>query len=150
MSQDELDAKAHAERELGQKQAALMKLNTPNRICGLLTARGRSDEWDKAFEHIAAHFRADPLNKPSHTLFHKKYCEKEAVKALIMKAAAGPSSVIWAKLKIGGLPLGRPAIKIVREFPEQIGDRADLVCLVIIADHQGKLVTAYPGAKKEL
>ena len=94
---DELDAKVQAERELGQKQAALMKLKTPGRICGLLTARGRSVEWDKAFEHIAEHFKVDPL-KPSHTRFHKKYCENEAVKALIKNAAERPSSVIWAKL----------------------------------------------------
>jgi hypothetical protein len=149
MAQDEVDARAQAERELGQKQAALMKLNAPSRICGLLTARGRSVDWDKAFEHIAEHFKADPL-KPKHTCFQSKYCEKEAVKALIKDAAGRPSSVIWAKLTIGGMPAGRPGIKIVRDFAEPIGDRADLVCLIIIADHQGKLVTAYPGTRNDL
>jgi len=149
MSQDERDAKMQAERELGLKQAALMKLNTPSRICGLLTARGRSVEWDKAFEHIAEHFRANPL-KPLHTLFQKKYRENEAVKVLIKNAAGRPSAVIWATLRIDGMPLGRPGIKIVREFAEQIGDRPDLTCLLIIADHQGKLITAYPGSRKDL
>jgi len=36
----------HNEAELGWKIAAVMKANAASRVCGLLTARGRSDEWE--------------------------------------------------------------------------------------------------------
>lgn len=147
MSRTDEDVEAQIERALGQKQAALMKLNTPRRICGLLTARGRSVEWEKAFEHIEAHFRSDS-GKPSHTRFQKKYCDEDAVKDLIKRAAAAPSTVAFARLNIHGMPIGRPGIKMVRDFGQPIGDRPDLVCLIIIADSQGTLVTAYPGTKQ--
>jgi hypothetical protein len=149
MPQDDKDIEAQIEQALGKKQAALMKQNTPRRICGLLTARGRWVEWEKAFQHIAAHFEAGPA-KPSHTRFLKKYCDEEAVKDLIKRAAGKPSTVSFAKLNISGMPTGRPGIKIVRAFAEPVGDRPDLVCLVIVADSQGTLVTAYPGTKEEL
>jgi hypothetical protein len=149
MSQKDREVEAQVEQALGQKLAALMKQNIPRRICGLLTARGRCVEWEKAFEHVSAHFRSD-ASKPSHTRFHKKYCDQEAVKDLIKRAAAAPSGVTFARLTIGGIPLGRPCIKIVRAFGEVIGDRPDLVCLIVIADSQGTLVTAYPGTTSDL
>jgi hypothetical protein len=149
MSHNDKDAEAQIVKELGQKQAALMKQNAPTRISGLLTAHGRSVEWDKAFEHISSHFKAD-AGKPSHARFDKKYCDQEAVKGLIKQAANNPSSVTYAKLTIGGAPIGRPGIKIVRAFGEAVGDRPDLVCLIIMADSRGTLVTAYPGTTREL
>lgn len=139
----------------------------PRRICGLLTARGRWAEWEKAFEHIAMHFRPMPMEpwnvvevdqqsdsttieKPRHSLFHKKYRNERAVKELIRRAVAGPSAVMPTRLKIAGKPLGRDAVKIVRHFAEPVGDTPDLVCVVVIADSQGTLITAYPGTKKAL
>jgi hypothetical protein len=148
MSQNDKDVEAQIVQALGQKQAALMKKNTPSRICGLLTARGRCVEWEAAFEHISPHFKANS-GKPSHTRFHDKYCDQEAVKDLIKRAAGAPSSVTYTKLTTDGIPVGRPAIKIVRDFGEPVGDRPDLVCLIIVADSQGKLVTAYPGTRKD-
>ena len=126
-----------------------MLVTTPRRICGLLTARGRSAEWEKAFVHISTHFRSD-LSKPTHTCFQKKYCDQEAVKELIKRAAGAPSSVRPAKLTIGSMPVGRDCIIIVRDFAEPIGDTTDLTCLIIVADSQGNLITAYPGTKKDL
>jgi len=149
MPESNVDVRAQAIRELGEKQFALMMQNTPHRICGLLTARGRSVEWEKAFLHIALHFGPDH-RKPSHTVFRKKFCNEAAVKDLVRQAANAPSTVICTKLTIDGVPLGRPGIKIVRAFREPIGSTADLLCLVVIADFQGTLITAFPGTSKEL
>jgi hypothetical protein len=121
----------------------------PRRICGLLTARGRSAEWEKAFEHIALHFKND-LGKKAHTRFRKKYCNEAAVKELILRAANAPSSVKITKLTIAGLPLGADGIKIVRTFSEPIGDSEDLTCLLIITNAQGTLMTAYPAPIESL
>jgi hypothetical protein len=35
-------------QEIGVKLTGILKENTPGRICGLLTARGRSSEWETA------------------------------------------------------------------------------------------------------
>jgi hypothetical protein len=43
-------------QEIGVKLTGILKENTPGRICGLLTARGRSSEWETALEHIGEHF----------------------------------------------------------------------------------------------
>ena len=139
-----VDLEFQAERELGKKYVALMKQNTPRRICGLLTARGRNDEWRKAFEHIALHFNSAPPGKPAHTVFQQKYRNEEAVKDLIRQAANAPSSVSVVKLTIDASPLGRPGIMITRRFPHQVGIIDDQKCLAVIADYQGTLITAYP------
>jgi hypothetical protein len=123
--------------------------SVPGRICGLLTARGRSAEWEKAFEHISMHFKNDPT-KQSHTRFRRKYCEEHAIKELIKRACTAPSSVKSIKLTIAGMPIGRDGVKIVRTFAEPIGDGPDLMCLIVIADSQGALMTAYPGTKEDL
>lgn len=149
MPEADLDARAQAIRELGEKQFALMMQNTPHRICGLLTARGRCVEWEKAYRHIALHFTPD-RRKPSHTVFRKKFCDEALVKDLVRQAADAPSAVTCIKLNIAGAPLGRPGIKIVRAFREAIGTGADLLCLVVIADFQGTLITAYPSSSKDL
>jgi hypothetical protein len=52
------------ETTLGKKLTALMKANAASRVVGLLTARGRSDEWQVAFEHIAEHFAPNPKDSP--------------------------------------------------------------------------------------
>lgn len=150
MIQDEREAEAQIVRMLGEKQAALMKQRTPSRICGLLTAAGRSDEWEKAFEHISLHFLKTIPGKPAHSQFHKKYREKEALKQLIKEAASRPSAVRYVMLTIDAEPRGGPGIKIVRAFPQPVGDRPDLNCLLVFADHHGTLKTARPGTTKEM
>jgi hypothetical protein len=41
-------------QEIGVKLTGILKENTPGRICGLLTANGRSLEWETALEHIGS------------------------------------------------------------------------------------------------
>ena len=132
------------ETELGIKHAALAKANACTRVCGLLMARGRSIEWERALQHIAEHFHSD-LSKASHTVFARKYRNADAIKQLLYRAASGPSSVILTKLTIDGRPTGRPGVKIIREFGEPVGELPSLRWLVIIADAHGTLVTAYPA-----
>jgi len=145
VAQDDVSVRIEIERALGKARTAVMKRNAPGRICGLLTAHGRSVEWQKAFEHISEHFKAFIPGKPSHTRFAKKYCDEEKVKELIKRAAMNPSSVSFVRLRIGSAPIGEPGVNIVRFFAEVIGDRADLTCLVIFVDHHGALRTAYPA-----
>jgi len=137
------------ETEIGVKQATMLRANACSRVCGLLAARGRNEEWERAFQHISAHFRIDPT-KPSHNVFARKYCSRHAIKDLLFRAASGPSNVTLIKLTIDGRPTGRSGVKIVRRFGESIGDGAELRCLVIIADAQGTLVTAYPATDGDL
>jgi hypothetical protein len=150
MSQDEREAEALAVRMLGEKEAALMKEKARKRIHGLLTAPGRAREWEKALDHISLHFLKQVAGKPSHTRFIRKYCDKEAVRELIKQATSAPSHMKWVMLNIAGEPRGGPGIKIVRLFRGPIGEGHDLNCLVVITDHLGTLVTAYPGTMKDL
>jgi hypothetical protein len=138
------DATEQVEAELGVKQAALAKANASTRVCGLLMARGRSVEWERALEHISEHFRADP-SKESHAVFAKKYRSAEAVRTLLYRAASGPSSVELTRLTVDGRPVGRPAVKIVREFGEAVGEIPSFRWLIIITDARGSLITAYPA-----
>jgi len=137
------------EAQIGVKQAALLKANACSRVCGLLMARGRSEDWERAYEHISEHFRFDPI-KPSHGVFARRYCARDAIKTLLFRAASGPSNVTLIKLTIGGRPTGRSGVKIVRQFGEAIGDSPELRCLVIIVDAGGTLITAYPATEDEL
>jgi hypothetical protein len=132
------------EAELGVKQAALAKANACTRVCGLLMARGRSLEWERALEHISEHFRPDS-SKKSHAVFARKYRNPDAIKKLLYRAASGPSSVVLTKLTVDGRPTGRPAVMIVREFGEAVGEQPSYRWLVIIADAHGTLITAYPS-----
>jgi hypothetical protein len=50
-------------QEIGVKLTGILKENTPGRICGLLTARGRSSEWETALEHIGEHFGPLPASR---------------------------------------------------------------------------------------
>jgi len=142
------DVEAELVKARGQKLTDLIIRKAPSRICGLVSANGRSVEWEKAFSHIAIHFKADP-SKPTNTVFNKKYCDEFAVKELIKRAAGRPSSVNWTNLTLEGRPSGRLGIKIVRDFGEPVGDKPDLVCLRVLADDQGNLLTAYPVTRKD-
>jgi len=136
------------EAEIGVKQAALLKANACSRVCGLLIARGRSDEWERAYEHISDHFRFDPT-KPSHAIFARRYCTKDAIKSLLYRAASGPSRVTLTRLTIDGRPTGRAGVKIVRRFGDAVGENVKQTCLVIIVDAQGTLISAYPATEDE-
>jgi hypothetical protein len=133
---------------IGEKLAGLLKDNTPSRICGLLTARGRNPEWEEALEHIADHFR--PVRaKPTHSVFCKRLRDPTALKDYIKRAAATPSTLRLSKMNIDGRPIGAPCMLIIREFKETLGQTADQTCLIIVANFQGKLVTAYPASKEQ-
>jgi hypothetical protein len=131
--------------ELGERRAAGLKANATRRVCGLLT-RNNSD-WDTAFEHIRAHFQpiTDPAIKSRHTVFAERYRNKDALLRLLMRAASKPSRVRLTRLTIGNQHIGRPAVEIVRNFAEVIGDDSSLTALRIFTDYQGRLMTAYPG-----
>lgn len=135
---------------IGVKLAAILKEKTPSRICGLLTAKGRNAEWEKALEHISDHFK--PINgKPTHTLFRKKFRDTDMLKQYVKRAVSGPSMIKLSKLRdLDARPVGSPCLLIIREFQEPIGEEPDQMFLVIIADFQGKLVTVYPATKKIL
>jgi hypothetical protein len=136
--------------EIGVKLAGILKEKTPGRICGLLTAKGRHPEWEKALEHISDHFRPDK-NKSTHTMFRKKFRDQDRLKEYVRRTVSGPSTVRLSKLHDGDArPVGSPCALIIREFNEPLGEEADQVCLVVVADFQGKLVTAYPTTKSKL
>jgi hypothetical protein len=134
---------------IGVKLAGLLKDNTPSRICGLLTARGRSPEWERALDHISDHFRPMP-GKPSHAIFCKRLRDPAALKQYIKRAASAPSALRLSKLTDAfGRPMGVPCMLIIREFKEQLGEASAQTCLIIVADFQGKLVTAYPTTREK-
>jgi len=134
----------HNEAELGWKIAAVMKANAASRVCGLLTARGRSDEWEVALEHIRDHF-VRIASKPTHSVFRTKYRDPDTLKDLLKRAASSPSTVVATRATLEGNPSGRPCVKIVRQFGQPVGEELDQVCVVLIVDHGGTLMTAYPA-----
>ncbi|WP_152052427.1 hypothetical protein [Tautonia marina] len=142
MPKDQAQIEREILAEIGERRAAGLKANACSRVCGVLIRQG--SDWDKAFEHISDHFRKNP-DKPSHLLFHKKYRTKEALRQLLLRAASGPSEIKVTKLKVHGDHLGKPAIEIVREFREPIGESPSYTRLRIFLDVQGNLITAYPG-----
>lgn len=66
-------------QEIGVKLTGILKENTPGRICGMLTARGRNTEWETALSHISDHFRPMP-GKPKHSIFSRKLRNPETLK----------------------------------------------------------------------
>lgn len=149
MSKEQALIEQEIEAELGQRQTAGLKANASRRICGLLTRKNA--DWDKAFAHISLHFHpiTDPSVKNSHTVFHKRYRDKESLRLLLLRAAGAPSSVRLTKLKINNEHIGRPAVEIVRNFGELIGDEPSLTALRMFTDFHGELITAYPGKGPE-
>lgn len=134
---------------IGVKLAGLLKDNTPSRICGLLTARGRNQDWERALEHIADHFRSIP-GKPNHSIFCKRLRNRDTLKQYVKRAASAPSTLRLSKLTdLFGRPIGAPCMLIIREFKEQLGEEPSQTCLIIVADFQGTLVTAYPATKDQ-
>jgi hypothetical protein len=130
---------------IGVKHAGLLKDNTPSRICGLLTARGRNPEWERALEHISDHFRPMP-GKPSHAIFCKRLRDPAVLKQYVKRAVSAPSTLRLSKLNdTFGRPKGVPCMLIIREFKEQLGENSEQTCLIVVANFQGKLKTAYPA-----
>jgi hypothetical protein len=142
-----------SEREIieliGEQRAQILKINTPGRICGMLTARGRNWEWEKALEHIRLHFFEAP-HKEAHSRFVKKLCDPDRLKDYVKRATCSPSSTVLTRQNIGGKPIGTPCLLIMRNFNEPIGLEPGQSWLVVIADFQGKLVTAYPDSEATL
>ena len=136
--------------EIGVKEASLLKANTPSRICGMLTAKGRIPEWEKALEHISSHL-GFAGHKDTHSRFTKKVRDPEKLKEYVKQAARGPSAkVLSRQTDLLGRPNGTPCLLILRDFTEPIGEEAGQTWLVIVADRQGRLVTAYPDSQQNL
>jgi hypothetical protein len=142
MSKDPRQVELEIIAELGIRHAAGLKSHACSKVCGLLT-RDRGG-WAKAFEHISDHFRPMP-EKESHALFARKYRSEDAIWKLIYNAASKPSELKLTKLTIAGEKIGRPAVEIVRNFGETIGEDPWHNRLRIFVDFQGNLITAYPG-----
>lgn len=69
------------------------------------------------------------LHKPVHAMFRKKFRDRDRRKEYIRRTVSGPSTVRLSKLQ---------------------GEDADQVCLVVVADFQGRLVTAFPTTRWKL
>lgn len=142
MPKDQAQIEQEIIAQLGERGAAGLKANACTRLCGLLQRQG--GDWDKAFEHISAHFKR-VLGKPSNAMFHKKFRSKDALRQLLYQAASGPSEIKLTKLKVHGDHFGKPAIEIVRNFSEPIGEDLTHIRLRIFVDYQGNLISAYPA-----
>jgi hypothetical protein len=143
-----------SEREIieviGVQAAGILKTNTPGRICGMLTAKGRIAEWEKALEHISGHSGSGG-DKQAHSRFTTMLRDPEKLKEYVKRAASAPSATVLSRLTDNnGQPTGTPCLLIMRAFKEPIGQEAEQNWLVIVADHQGKLVTAYPQSEDQL
>jgi hypothetical protein len=135
---------------IGVKQAGILKANTPSRICGMLTAKGRIPEWEKALEHISIHL-GPAGHKAVNSRFTKMLRDPDRLKEYVKRAASGPSATVFSRLTDAfNRPNGTPCLLILRDFKEPIGETADQNWLVIVADYQGKLVTAYPDSENNL
>jgi|HubBroStandDraft_2_1064218.scaffolds.fasta_scaffold975339_1 hypothetical protein len=146
----ELPSEREIVEAIGVKMAGMLKANTPGRICGLLTAKGRITEWERALEHISIHLGSS-ANKTVNSKFAKKFHDPEKLKEYIKRAAGAPSAVTLSRQTDPfGRPTGTPCLLILRDFKESIGEQADQSWLVIVADYQGKLVTAYPETERNL
>jgi hypothetical protein len=86
-----------------------------------------------------------------HTIFRKKFRDKSVLKEYVRRAVSAPSTVRLSLLRdADDRPVGSPCALIVREFNEALGEQSDEVCLVVMADFQGKLATTYPATKTVL
>jgi len=136
-------------QEIGVKLTGILKENTPGRICGLLTAKGRSAEWEVALSHISEHFRPMP-GKPKHSIFCRKLRNPNTLKDYIKRAASAPSTLRMSKLTDQvGQPRGVPCLLIIREFRETVGEEPDQTCMIVVADFQGRLITAFPATRNQ-
>jgi hypothetical protein len=135
--------------EIGAKYANFLKGKyVSSRLCGMLTARGRNHEWEKALEHISLHFSRDST-KETHTVFAKKYRDPDVLKDLINSAAMHPSTIRLSRLTINNQPIGKVCAILIREFRQPIGTQSDEFCLFVVVDQEAKLITAYPKNKKD-
>jgi hypothetical protein len=132
-----------ADRQFGRREAKLLLRNAPSRVLGILLNDGH--EWQKAFEHIRAHFHAAP-GKERHSRFRNRYCTEEAVRELIRRAVAGPSRTAEYS-QAEGRPHDDVKARIERDFADGIGTDykgVELCTLAVFVDRHGRLVSAYP------
>lgn len=119
-------------------------------------AAGRRDTrlWDEAWEHIKAHLsQGAGGDKAAHAVFNPSYRTREAVAELIMQASSKPSDTEDSFLTgPGGQPTGGRCLIIRRWFNKPIGslNGAVIDTLWVIADYEGKLITAYPRVHPKL
>lgn len=115
-------------------------------------AAGRRDGkyWDEAWEHIKDHIsEAAGRDKPTHSVFVSRYRTRDGVAELIMQAASKPSDTESSFLTgPGGTATGAPCLIIRRWFNMTIGtcNGSEIDTLWVIADSDGKLVSAFPRA----
>jgi hypothetical protein len=134
--------------EIGKDLAKLMAKKAPSRVLGHLARDSRV--WKKAFEHIAEHF--EPIaGKPAHAVFEPKYRSMTAMQELITKAMTklGRAPVVTKLTDAAGVPVGKPAVILEKEFAEVIGRKGATECRIlrVVVDFTGRLITAYPVEK---
>ena len=134
-------------KEIGKKAAKIAVRKAGSRFFGHITRKSRF--WSKAFEHIAEHFEP-AANKASHAIFEPKFRNVEAIETLLKKALSGPTRhPVLTKLTIDGVPAGKPAVVIERQFTEVIGRAGKAECRIlrIVVDFTGRPITAFPVDK---
>jgi hypothetical protein len=134
-------------KEIGKKAAKMAVRKAGSRFLGHITRKSRV--WIKAFEHIAEHFEP-AAGKASHAIFEPKFRSLEAVETLLKKALSGASrQPLLTKLTIDGVPAGKPAVVIERQFTEVIGRAGKTECRIlrIVVDFTGRPITAFPADK---
>jgi hypothetical protein len=136
-----------AAKEIGKKLTKLAVRKAGSRFLGHIARN--SPAWRKAFEHIALHFKA-VSGKASHAIFEPKFRSFEAIEELLKKALSGPSrNPVLTKLTIDGVPAGKVAVVIEREFAQVIGKIGAGECRIlrIVVDFTGRPITAFPVDK---
>lgn len=48
-----------------------------------------------------------------------------------------------------GQTTGVPCLLIIREFAENVGEHPEQTCMVVVADFQGRLITAFPATRDQ-
>lgn len=127
-----------------------MVRNSSKRLAGIV--RRDKGHWQKAYRHIAEHFRAAGRSvKNSHGVFARKFRSETEIKSLLRKVASGVSRAPVVSLeRIGGKSIGRPVVLLQKKFSRPIGidakgKPADI--LVVVMDYTGRLLTAYPVSR---
>ena len=133
-----------AEKEIGKELAQLAVRNGGSRFAGHIARN--SKEWKHTYQHIKEHFKAEP-GKASHTVFEQRFRTKGAIEKLLERALLKPSRhPVLTLLTIDGVPGGRPAVVIERQFSKVIGRKGTTECRIVrmVVDYQGDPITAYP------
>lgn len=134
-----------AEKEFGARQAGQVASRAAAAARRQLLARSIASS--PAFAHIAEHFRED-AEKPAHGVFLPQYQRADALTALLLRALANSGtepmlsksdSDDWAVLVQTWFGSAQPI-----GYRGAGAERRELSHLVIVAELNGDLVTAYP------